>query len=149
MQTIMQVCHTEEQRKVLPACPCASLAQDPSATISKMWTWEKATAFSKDTKSSSLKTTTSCIWALPFPKRVIFPPAQPLQQALQQMPAPEGQGWEGTLSCRCSNAPGCYLVTQAGPGRGCSSKRNPTQDQCCSLTANTARPVSKRSYLLS
>lgn len=40
----------------------------------------------------------SCILEPHFPKRVIFPPAQPLQQVLQQMPAPEGQSWEGSPS---------------------------------------------------
>lgn len=79
MQTIMQVCHTEEQSKVLPACPCASLAQDPSETISKMWTWEKATAFSKDTKSSSLKRQLFTYLGTPLSKESYLPtsPAPP------------------------------------------------------------------------
>lgn len=47
-------------------------------------------------------------------------------------------------------APGCYLLTQAGPGTGCSSSRNPTRAHCCSLTHPGLHSLSppKRSIIL-
>lgn len=96
------------------------------------------------------KDNSSCIWALPFPKRVIFPPAQPLQQAPQQMPAPEGQGWEGTLSCRCSNGSQLLSGDPGRPWQGLQLQEEPHPGPVLLPdTANTAQPVTKRFYLLS
>lgn len=150
MQTIMQPCHTGEQRKGLPAWPCLHPLHHTPPQAFQRFELGRKPQLSPFLRTLRVVHSTLHVFGHPtFQRGLSSPPAWPLQQPFQQMPAPESKPGRESLSCRCSN--GSWLLS-GDPGRPWHRLQLQQEPHPGPLllpdTPNTAQPGSKRPIIL-